>query len=65
MYKEKTVNGMIFYDGCGYMKKITVRATKNKIGKSISLCDDEKDIMIIVPVEQIEELINTVLRDEK
>ena len=60
--KIRDVNGITFdmrADGslrCR-KKKITVRITKDEIGKTISLCDEMRGIMIEIPLEPIEDLL--------
>ena len=38
------------------MHKIVFRITKNEIGKSISLCDELRGIMLEIPLEPVEDL---------
>ena len=38
------------------MHKIVFRITKDEIGKSISLCDEMRGIMIEIPLEPVEDL---------
>ena len=37
-------------------KKIVFRITKDEIGKSISLCDELRGIMLEIPLEPVEDL---------
>ena len=37
-------------------KKIAFRITKDEIGKSISLCDELRGIMLEIPLEPVEDL---------
>lgn len=38
------------------MHKIVFRITKDEIGKSISLCDEVRGIMLEIPLEPVEDL---------
>ena len=38
-------------------KKIVFRITKDEIGKSISLCDELRGIMLEIPLEPVEDLL--------
>ena len=56
MTKIKTINGTI-YDMKSYKSAdITVRVTYDKIGKTLSLSDDER-IMLCVPMEGLEGIV--------
>ena len=37
--------------------KIVFRITKDEVGKSISLCDEVRGIMIEIPLEPVEDLL--------
>ena len=39
------------------LKRIVFRFTKDEAGKSISLCDEMRGIMIEIPLEPVEDLI--------
>ena len=59
--RMKEVDGLIFDmrpDGKMKMRqhKIMFRITKDKTGKSISLCDELRGIMIEIPLEPVEDL---------
>ena len=56
MTKEKTVNGLKsngFYIKC---KQITLRVTIDENGKSLSLSDDQK-VMLMIPLEAVKDII--------
>lgn len=61
MTKAKTVNGMIFVQekkGVRMIKgRITVRATRNEFGQSISLTDEANGVMFEIPVEPVSDFI--------
>ncbi len=47
-------------------KKITVRMTADAIGKTLSLSDEKKGIMLTIPIEPIEkDLLNTMGWEKK
>lgn len=57
----REVDGFIFdlrTDGTMRMRqhKIVFRITKDEMGKSISLCDEMRGIMIEIPLEPVEDL---------
>ncbi len=59
---EREVDGITFdmrSDGTMKMRKhkIVFRITKDEIGKSISLCDEMRGIMIEIPLEPVEDLL--------
>lgn len=57
MTKTRTVNGIVFLQYKGMTAPITVRATKDKLGQSISLAVDEVGLMIQIPVEPVKDII--------
>jgi hypothetical protein len=59
---EREVDGIIFdkkSDGSLKMRmhRIVFRITKDERGKSISLCDELRGIMIEIPLEPVEDLL--------
>ena len=46
-------------------KKITVRITKDEKGKSLSLADELRGIMLEVPLEPIENTLRWVMNDAR
>ena len=57
----REVDGMTFdmrSDGSMKMRhhKIVFRITKDEIGKSISLCDELRGIMLEIPLEPVEDM---------
>ena len=57
----REVDGFIFdmrSDGTlkSRMHKIVFRITKDELGKSISLCDELRGIMIEIPLEPVEDM---------
>lgn len=59
----KTVKGMEYLNIYGFRPcMITVRATKDKLGKSISFSDNG-GALLIVPVEAITDILKEVLDD--
>lgn len=61
MTKAKTVNGLIFVQekkGVRMIKGlITVRATRDEHGQSISLTDEKNGVMFEIPVEPVADFI--------
>lgn len=61
MTKAKTVNGMIFVQekkGVRMIQgRITVRATRDEFGQSISLTDEKNGVMFEIPVEPVSDFI--------
>ena len=45
-------------------KKITVRITKDEKGKTLSLADELRGIMLLIPMEPIEDLLWWVMADD-
>lgn len=45
-------------------KKITVRITKDEKGKTLSLADELRGIMLLIPMEPIENLLWWVMADD-
>lgn len=62
MTKYCEVRGLV-YDGKKFKPKtVTVRATADSSGKSISFSDD-KSVMIHVAIEDVEDLLSWVLNE--
>ena len=61
MIKAKTIDGLIFVlekKGLRTIKgQITVRATRNELGQSISLTDEKNGVMFEIPVEPVSDMI--------
>lgn len=57
----KDVNGILCNDFM-QKRKITVRITKDSKGKTISLADEKENVMLIIPLEPIEENLKQILR---
>lgn len=61
MTKAKTVNGLIFVQekkGVRMIQgRITVRATRDEHGQSISLTDEKNGVMFEIPVEPVSDII--------
>lgn len=54
-YRE--VTGMSV-DGAGFRKaKISVRISDDKIGKSLSLADDKSGTMLMIPLEELRDVL--------
>lgn len=41
---------------CFQLKTLVFRITKDQLGKSISLCDEERGIMLEIPLEPVEDM---------
>ena len=62
---EKKIDGL-FFDDPNYRlnpKQITVRGTSDYKGKSLSLADEEKGIMIMIPLEPVMYELRQLLKD--
>lgn len=61
MTKVKTIDGLIFVQekkGVRMIKgRITVMATRNEFGQSISLTDEKNGVMFEIPVEPVADFI--------
>lgn len=58
MMKLREVNGL---ESVGHGLRqaiITVRVTADERGKSLSLADDRRGIMLMIPVEPVEDLLD-------
>ena len=44
-------------------KMITVRMTRDKFGKSLSLADEEGELMLLIPLETIENDLKKILEE--
>lgn len=56
----KIVNGAAILDGKIFRRPIVVRVTKDKHGESISLSDDEHEIMLHIPGEAVRDMLQIV-----
>ena len=54
--RMRDVNGMLFLADKWTTKTVTVRVTKDKAGKTLSL--NVGDLMILIPVEPVEDMID-------
>lgn len=64
--KQREVDGIMFdtnSDGLPRLRfhRIVVRFKADNFGKSLSLCDAQQGIMIMIPVEPVEDLIRNAL----
>ena len=64
--KLREVDGIMFdmkLDGSlrPRFHRIVFRITADNFGKSLSLCDEQQGIMIMIPVEPVEDLIRNAL----
>ena len=64
--KQREVDGIMFeMKSDGWLQprfhRIVFRITADNIGKSLSLCDEQQGIMIMIPVEPVEDLIRNAL----
>ena len=64
--KQREVDGIMFdtkSDGSlrPRFHRIVFRITADNHGKSLSLCDEQQGIMIMIPVESVEDLIRNAL----
>lgn len=57
---KKNIKGLVF-DGLMTDKTITVRMTKDSNGKSLSLADEKGNIMLMIPIEQIEKDLKQII----
>ena len=55
MTKQKDTLGVLFTGSGMNFRSVTVRATKDEHGESLSLAAD--DIMIEIPMEQVKDLV--------
>lgn len=57
MAKCKNIPGTVFVGNRVYILPVTVFATRDETGQTLSLAVENKDIMITIPVAPIEDLI--------
>lgn len=57
MTKLREVNGMIVTPVGVRFGTVTLRVTKDDLGKSMSLADDKGGIMLQIPIEPVADLI--------
>ena len=64
MTKTRDVKGIVWHDknGCMYARPavITVRVTSDDKGKSLSLTDEVEGVQIVVPLEQLADMLEVV-----
>lgn len=56
----RTVDGLEAYNGRIGERTITVRVTSDGLGKSLSLADDVRGIMLMIPIEPVIDMIDIV-----
>lgn len=57
MVLKKTLEGIMFQGKNVTFHPVTIRATSDKLGKSLSLSVDEEKIMIEIPADQIDDIL--------
>ena len=63
--RYKVVNGGFMLNGRIYNRPIAVRVTKDKHGESMSLSDDENEIMLHIPLESVRDMLQIVDGERK
>lgn len=61
----RTVDGLEAYNGRIGERTITVRVTSDGLGKSLSLADDIRGIMLMIPIEPVIDMIDVVEEGER
>lgn len=61
----KFVNGAAIVRGEIFPRPIAVRVTKDKHGASMSLSDDENEIMLHIPLESVRDMLQIVDVDNR
>ena len=56
----KDINGLIYKDSM-QPTRITVRMTSDSKGKSLSLADEKKNVMLMIPLELIAKDLKQIL----
>lgn len=63
--RYKVVNGGFMINGRIYNRPIAVRVTKDEHGESMSLSDDENEIMLHIPLESVRDMLQIVGVDNR
>lgn len=63
--RYKVVNGGFMINGRIYNRPISVRVTKDSHGESMSLSDDENEIMLHIPLEAVRDMLQIVDGDNR
>lgn len=58
--RYKVVRGGFMVNGRIYNRPISVRVTKDRHGESMSLSDDENEIMLHIPLEAVRDMLQIV-----
>ena len=58
--RYKVVSGGFMINGRIYNRPISVRVTKDKHGESMSLSDDDNEIMLHIPLEAVRDMLQIV-----
>lgn len=61
----RTVDGLEACNGRIGERTITVRVTSDGLGKSLSLADDVRGIMLMIPIEPVIDMIDVVEEEER
>ena len=56
----KFVKGALMINGGIYNRPIAVRVTKDRHGESMSLSDDDNEIMLHIPLEAVRDMLQIV-----
>ena len=63
--RYKVVRGGFMINGRIYNRPIAVRVTKDKHGESMSLSDDDNEIMLHIPLESVRDMLQIVDGDNR
>lgn len=58
--RYKVVKGGFMLNGRIYNRPIAVRVTKDKHGESMSMSDDEYEVMLHIPLEAVRDMLQIV-----
>lgn len=58
----KSVKGLNLSKGVYKESELVIRMTGDHIGKSLSIADEDNDIMLCIPLEPIENQLRKILR---
>lgn len=58
MTRTREVKGMIVTPSGITAGTVTLRVTKDKLGKSLSLSDDSRGFMLQIPIEPVQDLVD-------
>ena len=64
MTRARTVNGIVIRGADFKQTKITLRTTSDEKGESLSLCSEEDEVLLIIPLEKVRDMVRLTRKNK-